>query len=147
VLRLPVAPPDAPDVDLGAPEEVTPVATVTSDQRRGEETLREDDGVLTQVSQPDYLGGKRTILPLGIDIAEHARARWRIRADDPLSAEVHNVCGVTLKRGDWSVRIETEATLRCTADRFIATSIVRAFEGEAHVHERIFETSAPRAGG
>lgn len=147
VLRLPVAPPDAPDVDLGAPEEVIRVAVIASDLRRGEETLREENGVLTQTSQPDYLGGTRTIVPLGIEVAEHAGARWRIRADDPLSAEVQNVCGVTLTRGDWRVRIETEATLRCTADRFIATSIVRAFEGDAQVRERTFETSAPRAGG
>jgi hypothetical protein len=60
---------------------------------------------------------------------------------------VHNACGATLTRGGWSVRVETEATLRCTADRFVATSIVRAFEGNVLVREQIFETSTPRAGG
>ena len=36
--------------------------------------------------------------------------------------------------------------LLCTADRFVATSVVRAFEGGAIVRERHYETSAPRSG-
>jgi hypothetical protein len=147
VLRLPVAPADVPDVDLGVPEEVVPVELIVSGERRGEELLLEEEGWLTQVSQPDYLGGRRTIVPLGVDVAEHARARWRIRVDDPLSAEVHNACGATLTRGGWSVRIEAEATLRCTAEKFLATSTLRAFEGDALLRERRFETSTPRVGG
>ena len=88
VLRLPVAPPDPPDVHLGPPEEIVPVEVIVSDLRASEETQQQQEGWLTQVSQPDYLGGQRTIVPLGIDVREHARASWRIRVDDPLSAEV-----------------------------------------------------------
>ena len=147
VLRLPTAPDDAPDVDMGAPEEIIPVETILSDPRRGGQTLREDDGVLTQTAQPDYVGGRRTIVPLGIDVTEHAGARWRVRVDDPLSAEVENTCGIALARDGWSVRVETVATLRCTADRFLTTSVLRAFEGDALVRERTFESSVPRHGG
>ena len=145
-LRLPTAPSGAPTVDLGLPEAVVPVDTIKSDLRRGSETFVEENGLLTQTSQPDYLGGQRTIVPLGIEVREDARARWRIRVDDPLSAVVENDCSVTLTRGDWCVRIETEAMLLCTADRFVATSVVRAFEGGAIVRERHYETSAPRSG-
>ena len=146
VLRLPSAPSDAPAVDLGPPEAIVPVDTVESGPRRGDETLRDEDGVLIQTSQPDYLGGLRTIVPLGIDVQEHARARWRIRVDDPLSGEVENSCSVTLTRDDWRVHVEVEATLRCTADQFIATSVMRAFEGGSLVRERHYESSAPRIG-
>jgi hypothetical protein len=133
-------------VDLGPPEAVVPVETIESGPRRGDDSVREENGVLIQTSQPDYLGGRRTIVPLGIDVQEDARARWRISPDDPLSGEVENSCSVSLTRDDWHVRIEAEATLRCTADHFIATSVVRAFEGESLVRERHYESSAPRVG-
>jgi uncharacterized protein len=147
VLRLPTAPDDAPAVELGPAEAIVPVATILSDPRRGEEVLHDENGVLTQTAQPDYVGGRRTIVPLGIDVTEQARARWRVRVDDPLSAEVQNTCAVTLARDGWSVRVETEATLRCTADRFLTTSVLRAFEGDALVRERTFESSVRREGG
>jgi hypothetical protein len=133
-------------VDLGPPEAIVAVDTVESDLRRGNETSRDEDGVLIQTSQPDYLGGRRTIVPLGIDVQEHACARWRIRVDDPRSGEVENSCSVTLTRDDWCIHIEAEATLRCTADQFIATSVMRAFEGKSLVRERHYERSSPRIG-
>ena len=146
-LLLPVAAATAPAIELGSGEDVTPVEVEVREPRRGSAIFSDADGLLTQTSKPDFLGGSRLIVPLGIEVAETAGAIYRIRPDDPLSAEVQNFGGVTLTRGDWSVRVETEAMLRCTADWFFATSTLRAYEGDELVRERRFTTSVPRFGG
>lgn len=146
-LTLPVAPDDAPTVDLGVADAVEPVELEVRAPRAGSATFADEGGQLTQTSRPDYLGGSRLIVPLGIEVAETASATYRIRDDDPLSAEVQNEAGVTLTRAGWSVRIETEATLSCTAERFVATSTLRAYEGSTLVRERTFTSSVPRSGG
>ena len=71
--------------------------------------------------------------------------RWTIAADDPLSyrSTSHYTCW--MHRGDWSIRTESESEFRCDAEHFYVRATVRAYEGEALFHERIWdEIAIPR---
>ena len=47
-----------------------------------------------------------------------------------------------MKRGEWSIRTDTDSALRCDADYFYIGASVRAFEGEELVFERSWDEMA-----
>jgi hypothetical protein len=49
-----------------------------------------------------------------------------------------------MRRGDWSVRTESVATLRCSADAFEIEAVVEAYEGDSLVHRKTWKRSIPR---
>ena len=71
---------------------------------------------------------------------------WRIRADDPLSAEVRIDWEETLDRDDWKVRTRCHATLWSSSDMWHARGRITAFEGNQVVFEREFASDVPRDG-
>ena len=71
---------------------------------------------------------------------------WRIRADDPLSAEVRIDWEETLDRDDWKVRTRCHAALWSSSDMWHARGRITAFEGNQLVFEREFASDVPRNG-
>ena len=69
---------------------------------------------------------------------------YRIREGDPLSAEVHVRCMSALGRGDWRTRVEATSTMTASAEAFLVTTRVEAYEGEHRVFERSTARSIPR---
>jgi hypothetical protein len=80
----------------------------------------------------------------GLEIAGGGIERYRIGADDPLSARVETAWTYALGRGDWRIRTETRTVFTATADRFLITATLEAFEGETRIATRAFERSIPR---
>jgi hypothetical protein len=51
-------------------------------------------------------------------------------AGDPLSAEVRCERTLRMRQGDWSVRVEAWGSMSSTADAFLVTNGIDAYEGE-----------------
>ncbi len=73
-----------------------------------------------------------------------AREWWDIHPDDPLSAtgQTHWTC--TIRRGDWSVRIETFSEISADEISFQLTARIEAYEGKKLLFARNFERVIPR---
>ena len=63
---------------------------------------------------------------------------------DPLSAEVRCERTIRMRQGEWSIRVEAWATMSSTAQAFIVTNGIDAYEGEARVAAKLWTREIPR---
>src|SRR5690606_34693302 len=73
-----------------------------------------------------------------------ARERWTIHPDDPLSAHGSTHCTSTLPRDGWSLRTDTDSSIRSDADSFHPPGRIVAYEVDTLVFERDFNEEVPR---
>ena len=153
-LALPVRPPGPDDALLRPfePPESAPKPphvhvhpggvqrTIERDVTRGETVLtvsidREDGGpALTRLEDVDL---------------EHGHAileRFRIADGDPLSARAEFLHEIVLRRGAWSVRVETATRVSSDEERFHLETELDAWEGGARVFSKRWRRSVPRDG-
>jgi len=93
-------------------------------------TIREDTGDVVE--------------PHGLTHGERVQERWSIRPDDPLSARAEARWEQRLSRGDWSVRTLVETTMTGTLTDLRMTARLTAWEGEAQVFRRDWDTAVTR---
>jgi len=86
----------------------------------------------------------RRIEDIGLEIGHRATRRYSITDADPLACRTENRHVIVLRRGAWSIRVETEAILSATADAFRYVARLRAFEGEEQVFARDWDETIPR---
>ena len=72
------------------------------------------------------------------------REAYRIRDDDPLSAEIEIGFVISIGRGDWKTRSETWTLLRADRTHFHVEAKLDAFENETPVFSRKWKESIPR---
>jgi len=89
-------------------------------------------------------GFRYTIVSNGMSLEQKAVNTWSIVEGDPLSAFNRGVNEMTLARGDWAVRIETDSTLTADADTFHVMANVNAYEGDRRVFTRAWARQIPR---
>ncbi|MGH6902342.1 MAG: CocE/NonD family hydrolase, partial [Geminicoccaceae bacterium] len=75
---------------------------------------------------------------------EIARKVYRIKSDDPLSADNFIHWTMRRSRGDWQVRVETRTRMRATSEDFLIDAELDAYEGERRVFSRNWRSSIPR---
>ncbi len=80
----------------------------------------------------------------GLVTGETVEERWEIRPGDPLSARAAIRWEQRLSRGAWAVRTEVCARQWGDAQHLHMTARVRAWEGEALVHDRTRDATVPR---
>lgn len=109
-----------------------------------------DDSVAERIeirSQPDFLAGRQRVVELDLEIESSGENVYSVDRHDPLTAEVRCTRSAALYRPGFDVRVETDARMRCTADEFIVTTDLRAFEDGVELSAQRFETRVPRADG
>jgi len=74
------------------------------------------------------------------------RRCYRSRPDDPLAARSEVADEITLRRGEWSVRVATETSLTATGATFELAGKLEAHAGEALVLSRRWHRRIPRHG-
>ncbi|MSO77262.1 MAG: CocE/NonD family hydrolase [Alphaproteobacteria bacterium] len=89
-------------------------------------------------------GGRYRIDDYGIEVAARTERRLSIQDDDPISARVELDWSWTLRRGDWTARTLTRATVWCTATTFEFESSLEGFEGERRVFAKQSRNSIAR---
>jgi hypothetical protein len=80
----------------------------------------------------------------GLRVRHRREDQWSIIANKPLSARSTTRYTCWMFRGDWSIRTETDTTLRCDTGHFYLFATVKAFENETLVSERQWQKSLTR---
>ena len=149
-LYLPVRPP-APDDERLRPFE-PPVAAAGLPRK----TLRElplkrtiEIDLATNETVYTFQSGEfgaalARIEAIGMDLGSTFLKRHRISEYDPLSAQTEIVQRTTMRRRDWSVRIESRVRLSATRDAFQFGAELEAFEDDQPFAQRIWQLAIPR---
>jgi hypothetical protein len=147
-LHLPARPPrDEPQPAFGAPEQADALAVETIEPGRTNRTLTTDLATGTHEIRFEWdVGGHRRLVEAGTEMDDTNVTTYRIAEGDPLSAEVDVRCMTALGRGDWRTRVETASSMTCTATEFLVTQRLDAFDGDEHIHSRVWNLRFPRDG-
>jgi hypothetical protein len=139
VLTLPERPPRAADAALppfGRPEGAAPPAMTTLAPESGGTLWRYDVAANTAELVADYDSGMERFDAIGIAAGMQISERFSIAGDDPMSATASLAWTIKRERGDWRVRVDAKIDLRCTAEIFLVSQSLAAFEGEMRVFAR-----------
>ena len=88
--------------------------------------------------------GHYTIDHIGLETDYVHREAYRIRDDDPLSAEIEISFVITVGRGDWKARSETWTVMRGDKTDFHIEATLNSFEGDKQVFSRAWKERIPR---
>ena len=154
-LALPVRPPDPADAKLpefaeaeGAPSSHWEPLTRAESARESAREAGSGDQVARMRS--GYDAGGRVALgrcgPIDLDGGDGVEVVTRIHPEDPLRARAAMRQRTELRRGDWSVAIDTGIEVSCTRDAFRVRAELRASESERVVFERDWDEEVPREG-
>jgi uncharacterized protein len=137
MLELPVRPPRREDGEL---EEFPPaqgaIPLAQTVLRQGgtrlivERNLATDESIFTRHEDT----GTYRIDAIDLTVDQIKTGTYRIKSDDPLSADITIRWTQKLGRGDWQVRTETETRFRATKEEFLIDATLDAFEGDKRVY-------------
>lgn len=119
------------------PEPEAAPAWRTENIRKARSTRTTDrlvDGTVVLTIFNDF--GCERDLEHGLETGSWTEEVWSIHPDDPLSARATIRWEQTSQRGDWSVRTETSSEITSDLTHFHIEGFVRAYEGNAILHER-----------
>ncbi|MGH6945215.1 MAG: CocE/NonD family hydrolase, partial [Geminicoccaceae bacterium] len=150
ILHLPVRPPCAADDELPAFE--PPVAA----PGMRHETLRElplrrtieldlaTHQTVHTLHSGEFGAALARLEPIDMDLGHTFHKRFRISEYDPLAAHAEVVQRTTMRRADWSVRIECRTRLSSTRSAFQFSGELEAFEDDEAFARRAWRISIPR---
>ena len=131
----PAAPGDPADFPVQAAE------TLREPANRTERRITSDGAHVLETF--DDFGASRD-LEHGLESGSHVEQRYSIHPDDPLSARHEARWRYEFRRGDWSVRIDSESVMAADAGAFHLCREVIAREGDTIVIARKREEDVPR---
>jgi hypothetical protein len=146
-LELPVRSPDPADAalpPLPPPEGPPPLRTTVLEPARAARTVHHDlaGGLVTQEILQD--SGLFRFDDIDLTVQTVLTERYDIQPDDPLSARAEVGSTVRMRRADWRVEARTRTVLTATREQFRVQATLEAFEGEARVFSRSWDTAVPR---
>jgi uncharacterized protein len=146
-LELPVREPRAEDAKLhpfAASEGAEPLAKTYHRPSKGRRWIERDVGAGTSTYCIEEDMGRATIGHIGLETDFVQRESYRIRDDDPLSAEIEIVYSIAIGRGDWKTRSETRTVMRADKTHFIIEASLDAYEGDKQLVSRRWGERIPR---
>ncbi|TNF88196.1 MAG: CocE/NonD family hydrolase [Gammaproteobacteria bacterium] len=153
-LGLPLRPPDPRDdtLPLFAPADAAGTSSTqtpleaASFTRSIERDLVSNEIVYRLVSKGGDIGTAAVarIEEIDLDIGHHVERLFRIDERDPLSASSEIVERLTMRRGQWGVRVSARTRLGATATHFILRAWLSVLEGENEVFSREWEERIER---
>jgi predicted acyl esterase len=144
-LELPVRPPAPQDGALEpfAPPECAPSQAIQLRpaplKRIIERDVTSDETICTissETTDEHEVPAVVRLEAIDLEVSHTSIKRFRIREDDPLSAQAEVAHHTLFRRDGWNVRIETRARLSSTQDHFELQAEVRAYESEQQVFAR-----------
>jgi len=146
-LELPVREPRAEDAKLrpfAASEGAEPLAKTYHRPSKGRRWIERDIGAGTSTYCIEEDMGRSTIEHIGLETDFVQRESYRIRDDDPLSAEIEIVYSIAIGRGDWKTRSETRTVMRADKTHFIIEASLDAYDGGKQLVSRRWDERIPR---
>ena len=146
-LELPTRKPRAEDAKLPAfpaSEGAKPLAKTYHRPAVGRRWIERDigSGLVTYFIEEDM--GHFTIDHIGLETDFVQREAYRIRDDDPLSAEIEISYAISIGRGNWRTRSQTRTVMRADKTHFILTASLDAYEGEQRIVARNWQDRIAR---
>ncbi len=145
-LELPVRPRPAHEAEIvfAEPGWAPSVEVVSASATPSRRVIARDVGAgrLTVTTDFSYFGEQT--YRNGLWYREDMRDETGVTLGDPLSAEVRCERTIRMRQGDWSIRVEAWATMSSTAEAFIVTNGIDAYEGEARVAAKLWNREIPR---
>lgn len=86
------------------------------------------------------------LLDSGICYDEDGTDVYEVVLGEPLSARTVSERSIAISRGDWRTRVATRSTLSASAEAFLVTNTLEAYEGDARVFAKSWQRSVPRDG-
>jgi putative CocE/NonD family hydrolase len=154
-LVLPVRPPDPRDAALPAfapPEQAPQSEWVPLGESKFEQDSDPDPatGDIVRSMRSGYDAQGRVVLgrheTVGMEGGDGMAIRTRIHPADPLRARAAIEQRTELRRGAWSVAIETAVEVSCTREAFRVEARLAATEADRPVFERRWDERTPRVG-
>jgi hypothetical protein len=146
-LELPVRAPRDEDRKLprfGDSEGAPPLGKTYHRPAAGRRWVERDIGSGTTTYHIEEDHGRFTIDHIGLETDFSERESYRIRDDDPLSAEIDIAYSIAIGRGEWQTRTETRCVMRADKTHFILDATLDAFEGETRLLSRNWQERIPR---
>lgn len=81
---------------------------------------------------------------IGLELGTKGRFTFDIKDDDPLSAVAEMRQVQTVARDSWRIRIETNMRMSCTLDAFLLRATMQAWEGDAEIRRRAWDSKISR---
>ena len=145
-LDLPVRPRPAsePAIAFAAPAWAPGVEVTSSTVTPSRRIISRDVGAarLTVATDFSYFGEQT--YRNGLEYGEDMRDETSVSLGDPLSAAVRCERTIRMRQGDWSIRVEAWATMSSTAETFLVTNGIDAFEGEERIAAKLWSREIPR---
>jgi uncharacterized protein len=154
-LELPVRPPDAADAKLPdfGEAEGTPASRwepLSRAELTRSSAVEPASGDLVTRLRSGYAADGSVALgrcaPIDMEGGDGSETVTRIHPDDPLRARSAMRQRTVLRRGDWSVAIDTAIDVSCTRDAFRVEAKLSASEGERSLFERAWDEQVLRRG-
>jgi putative CocE/NonD family hydrolase len=146
-LELPVREPRIEDARLrpfAQSEGAEPLAKSYHRPSKGRRWIERDIGAGTSTYCIEEDMGRSTIEHIGLETDFVQREAYRIRDDDPLSAEIEIVYSIAIGRGNWKTRSETRTLMRADKTHFILEASLDAHEGDKQLVSRRWNERIPR---
>ena len=90
--------------------------------------------------------GRTHLAETGMTIEARSDERYSISGDDPLSARHEARYAIEMSRADWRVRTICRTTMTSTAEDFLVSATLDAYEGDRRVRARAWSERIPRDG-
>jgi putative CocE/NonD family hydrolase len=153
-LELPLRPPDPADAAL--PEFAPAESAGTSSTHTGlvppsftrtlERDLVSNEVIYRLVDEGGDLGTAAVlrIEEIDLELGHSVQRCFRIDERDPLRASSEISERITMRRGDWQIRVSASTRLHATADHFILQASLSAREGDEEVFARDWQEEIER---
>jgi hypothetical protein len=109
-------------------------------QRRIETDIGKGETLVTMLKD----AGATRLLDIDLTVDNDTVETYRIRHDDPTSAEGLTRYRHRLTRGDWRIETRTTTSLKLTATHFVVSAELEAYEGEERIFCRNESFTLPR---
>jgi uncharacterized protein len=88
--------------------------------------------------------GHLRVIESGVEFSEEGQYTYGVAEEDPLSAFARSERSHLIAREAWSTRVETRSSLSATAEEFLLTNELDAFEGDQRVFSKVWRSRVPR---
>jgi putative CocE/NonD family hydrolase len=152
-LELPVRPPRPEDARLRpfppperAPPPVQTLLHPAPLRRSIERDARTGETIYTVTGDAAGFNGAALarLEAIGLDLGHTIARRHRVSESDPTSARSEIEHAIQLRRGEWSVRVNTRTRVSATARAFRVETTLEAFERDERVFTRQWDRTVPR---
>jgi hypothetical protein len=145
-LDLPVRASPSREAEAGLPPAVLPKPLAMTTLRVGSESRLVTHDIATGLSHLEVADdqGLKRYDDIDLAMSSVSQTRYSIHPDQPNSARAEVSWNVTMARGPWSIETRTRTVMTSTPTEFRLRATLDAWEGEARIASKEWDSTIPR---